>query len=498
MRGFRVVSTRCFGGMAAWLLALVGVFVFGVAGARADSVALGMVACPSASQCTAIGGPASTGATRDLGQEVTFNPTAPGHFTWSTIDGSNFLNGVACPSGSQCTAFDDQGRELTFDPNTPGHPTPVTIDSSGHLLAMACASVSQCTAVDDHGRELTFDPTAPGNPSSATIDSSGRLLAMACPSVSRCTAVDDQAREVTFDPTAPGSPTAVMVDDKPSFCGPHCVEEGHFTGIACPSISQCTAIDDAGREVTFDPTAPNDATPVAVGGGGIPQDPLLQAVACPSVSQCTTLQQLGREVTFDPTDPGSPTPTPVPGGTSESGAWLSFVACPSSAQCTATRGDGPEVTFAPTAPGCATRAVFQSGVQPPTVVACPGSVGVGRVTVRRTRATAPVQCQGYAWALCVLTLRLTAIETIRGGKVISISAGTANTHRVHRKPVVLGTVRAAARAGRSAISISLNANGRRLLTNRHILRVRLTISHSGHVLFSHAVTFTAKHHHEKR
>jgi len=77
--------------LAALLCVLVGVFTFGAAGARAYS----LVACLSALQCTAVD---------RVGHEVTFNPTVPGTPTPTTIDGSEYMLAVACPSVSQCTS----------------------------------------------------------------------------------------------------------------------------------------------------------------------------------------------------------------------------------------------------------------------------------------------------------------------------------------------------------------------------------------------------------
>ena len=45
---------------------------------------------------------------------------------------------MACPSTSQCTAVDDSGQQVTFDPTAPGAPTPTTIDGSNWLSAVAC------------------------------------------------------------------------------------------------------------------------------------------------------------------------------------------------------------------------------------------------------------------------------------------------------------------------------------------------------------------------
>src|ERR1700730_15132402 len=45
-----------------------------------------------------------------------------------------------------------------------------------------------------------------------TIDGINGLHGLACPSVSQCTAIDYNRQEVTFNPTSPGSPTPTTID----------------------------------------------------------------------------------------------------------------------------------------------------------------------------------------------------------------------------------------------------------------------------------------------
>jgi hypothetical protein len=267
---------------------------------------------------------------------MTFKPTSPGDVTPVTLDpyppgptGYQSLKGVACPSASQCTAVDWYGAEVTFNPNSPGTPTPVTLDPLGHILwAVACPSTTQCTAVNENGDELTFDPRSTGVLNRARVDPNhGILRAVACPSVSQCTAVDDVGYEVTFNPTSPGTPTPVEVTGggRPTIWGVACpsttqctavdndedevtfnptspgnvtrVEIGAPFAVACPSTNQCTAIVgslEVAKEVTFDPTLPSRPVPARLGSL------LLFAVACPSASQCTAVQDTRHIVTFNP------------------------------------------------------------------------------------------------------------------------------------------------------------------------------------------------------
>jgi hypothetical protein len=448
----------------ALLCVLVGVLTLTVSAAGAEATnSLSGVACPSVSQCTSVD---------SAGREVTFSPTSPGDPTPTPIDSSESLVAVACPSVSQCTAVDNAGREVTFNPTSPGNPTPTRIDGSAGISAVACPSVSQCTAVDSAGREVTFDPTALGTPTPATIDGSQYLRAVACPSVSQCTAVDNNEHEITFDPAAPGNPAAVTVD-QPRFCGSHCVKLGYVDGIACPSVAQCTAIDDTDREVTFNPTAPGKPTPTNLPAISHTANPLvlsLPSVTCPSVSQCIAIEE-GGEITFDPNALGSPTPTTI-----DSGVWLRDVACPSSSQCTAVEEACPwvtatlgcatveepcgEVTFNPNAPETATRSVIDSGclvtaaTPPPTAATPTPTSGIAKAAasarVKRGVATIKLTCTGSSACEGVIKLlaHIAGKRTVAIGTApFSIATGASQGVRVHLSRQGMALVLKAGRRG---------------------------------------------------
>ena len=152
-------------------------------------------------------------------------------------------------------------------------------------------------------------------PSTVDRNAANRLRAVACPSASQCTAVDETGQQVTFNPASPGSPTPTAIDSYVN-----------LFGVSCPSTTQCTAVDGGGREVTFNPTSPGTPTAIAIGGGSG-----LSGVACPLTTQCTAVDDSGYEITFDPTSPGTPTATAIDGTTHN----LDGVACPSTTQCTA-------------------------------------------------------------------------------------------------------------------------------------------------------------------
>lgn len=401
------------------------------------------VACPASTQCTAVG--------KQL--VFTFDPATPGEPAATVVTGKGFLTGVACPSLDQCTAIDSGGQEITFDPASPGDPTPVAVDRA-ILTAVACPTTAQCTAVDDAGLEVTFNPTAPGGrggrvpipvdqgrtPGTSEQD---RLDAVACPSSTQCTAVDDAGLEVTFNPTAPGAPGALV----PILIDPAGVGSPlqSLAGVGCPSTGQCTAVDAGGREVTFDPAAPGTPSPATIYMSGLPSaNPLtaasntLSAIACPSVTQCTAVGY-EREFTFDPTAPDSPKPTTIDAEDN------SGVACATASLCTAVNSTGQEVTFDPAAPLL------------PNPIRIDGVATLPRANVSAGRASVRLTCGSSAAGPCRIALRLLAR---RAGRAVTLARRTVAVPAGHSK----------------IVELALDASGRRLLSAEHKLSVTLSVT----------------------
>src|SRR5207248_2163592 len=131
----------------------------------------------------------------------------------------------------------------------------------------------------------------------------------------QCTAVDQNGQEVTFNPRQPGTPTPVKI-----------VKNHQLLALACPSPTQCTAVDDDQYAITFNPQAPSTGRYALL---GTPPGASITGVACPSSTQCTAVDGTGQEATFNPQ--GSTRILPV---TVLPGAAVS-VACPSTSSCTA-------------------------------------------------------------------------------------------------------------------------------------------------------------------
>jgi hypothetical protein len=349
------------------------------------------VACPSASQCTALDSPTQPGgATR----EVTFNPRSPYVQAPVRIDDSaspGVANPLSCPAVTQCTAVDQAGSETTFNPESPATPAQVPISGASgtnlYFVAVSCPSTSQCTAVGNVGgffaREVTFNPSSPGNATAVGL-TGPPVSSVSCPSISQCTATTIVGGlELTFDPTSPGTPSSNGIDQGYS-----------IADLVCPSVSECVALDSvsgASGEVTFNPQSPGNATRVVIDAQAA------SSLSCPAVTQCTAVDA-NRALSFNPMS------VAVTGVTLEhSVGSVDAVACASTLQCAGVDRAGGEVTFIPGAPGSAQQSWIAaeadgmlSGVWCGSVTACaateegPAFGEYGVVTFNPRSPTLPV------------------------------------------------------------------------------------------------------------
>ena len=240
------------------------------------------------------------------------------------------LSGVSCPSASQCVAVGSydvvgQGGVGLLLTGTDGSwaasqaPLPANAASgaaNGVLEGVSCPSVSQCVAVgtysDTAGVEQGLVVTGSGGswtaeeaplPANAGVRSGmyeGQLFAVSCPSVSQCVAVGEysdsqgnwQALMLTL---SKGSWTAAEAPLPDNAMG-----GGWLTGVSCPSAAQCVAVGDygaGGAGVVGMLLTSTDGSWTAA------QAPLpannaeagntVSAVSCPSVSQCVAVGHYG-------------------------------------------------------------------------------------------------------------------------------------------------------------------------------------------------------------
>ena len=160
----------------------------------------------------------------------------------------------------------------------------------------------------------------------------GPVLSAACPSTTQCTAVDLGGQEITFNPQSGTTQAPVNVDGV-----------NLLRAIACVSTSLCTGVDDHGMGVSFDPTTGT----IVAGPTQLDPDNVFYGISCApgQTTQCVGLDRNGMATTFNP-NTLAVTVAPTVIDTNLSTERLS---CISTTQCTAVDDSGHAVTFNPTA-----------------------------------------------------------------------------------------------------------------------------------------------------
>lgn len=155
------------------------------------------------------------------------------------------------------------------------------------------------------------------------VEDGERLVALACPSKTQCSAVDNNGSVLTFQPRTGKSLAADKIDAPVGLDAPSGNSNDELDGIACPTVRLCVGVDTLGNAVQFNPRSNHGATPKAIDARRS-----LTAVACPSRRECVAVDSGGR----------------APLGNPRTGSWsvkplratrLTAIACTSQAECVA-------------------------------------------------------------------------------------------------------------------------------------------------------------------
>lgn len=270
----------------------------------------------------------------------------------------NFLQGVACPSATDCFSVGEAGGNVGtgaltqhWDGTTwSAQRAPVPAGSGGFLAGITCTSAAACTAVGGiftahgdgtlaerwNGTSWSVQRTPSEPPPQGSL-----LDAVSCPSLSSCVAVGT-AGSTTAVPLAEvwdGTSWSIRatVADGPGDSG--------LLGVSCASAGDCLAVGfgdntSAGKVALaerWDGTAWS-GLPVPAPAGAVRTE--LSSVSCTPASTCTAVgawqNGAGAEMTLAERWNGTswsiqPTPNPAGNGV----AHLSGVACTSASSCTA-------------------------------------------------------------------------------------------------------------------------------------------------------------------
>jgi hypothetical protein len=238
-----------------------------------DSDALLAISCPSASLCVAGGA--------DENVDVSVDPTG-GESSWSVdqIDNAYIpcdagpqspaqtcpaeIGAISCPSVHLCVAGDTTGQVLmSTDPAAGAETWTATrlahwTDQNEVPPELSCPTRSFCALVGNPTGQVftSTDPTGGVSAWHATSIGDTSVQAISCASTSLCVAVDSKGNAITStDPTAAHPPwVRTKVDPSRSITKPGQVPVAvGLTGVACPSIRLCIAVDANGNDLIATP-----------------------------------------------------------------------------------------------------------------------------------------------------------------------------------------------------------------------------------------------------
>lgn len=268
-----LTTTDPAGGPATWTTTPVGT----------SSLGFSAISCPSAALCVA-----SEELTGDVW--VSTDPTG-GAGAWSpvnvdTVEDSTLYD-VTCPTTTLCLTVDGGADVFTTTDPADGSWTEDPVDPDGYLNSVACAGTGLCIAAGT-GLSASTDPA--GGAGAWRTTTALSASSAVCPTTSLCLlGGGDDDISVSTDPT--GGPSTYKDHDLIDPNAPFAT----ITGIACPSIGDCLAVDNEGDVMsTGDP---------ATGHWKMTQadsDQFLNAISCPSTTLCLAVDNNGDAIVGTP------------------------------------------------------------------------------------------------------------------------------------------------------------------------------------------------------
>jgi hypothetical protein len=308
--------------------------------ARASSNGLNGVSCPSPSDCTAVGQGNGSGTPITLGERW-----RDGRWSIEAVPSpvgaaQNQLNGIACPVTDGCAAVGVVGppsggatEALWWNGRSWRLQQIPTLPGAG-LNAVGCVSETDCVAVGQSNAGTLAerwdgeDWTIQATPNPPG-SASGGLNGVACTSASFCVAVG-------FRLDSAGIPVATLAERwngkswaiQPT---PNPAPGSGFGGVACTSASFCVAVGGGPAGVRTLAERWNGKSWAIQRTPNPSQGGGLAAVSCTSTVACTAVADLGAAERWNGTK-WTIQPTP---STGSPGSLFNTVACTSASSCTA-------------------------------------------------------------------------------------------------------------------------------------------------------------------
>ena len=456
------------------------------------------VSCASQALCVAV----------DSAGDVLSTSTPSGTWSEQKLDAEELV-AVSCSASGTCVAVDHGGHALaSADPGSPAPTWSLTPIDGEHLTGVSCASTGLCVAVDAHGQARASDaPTAAiplWSPSSA---GSSPLTGVSCLAGGFCMAVNTFGSGVggrvgapeatTVKPTEVTNATAALagvVNPNDAVLGACAFEYG--TSVAYVQAISCTVLPAAlggaqSVSAQIAGLAPNTTyhyrvTATSPSGTTVGADEAfttavnsLVAIVHPNPSISGTPGN-GQRLTCHP---GTPSGTTA----QLTYAWLrDLIPIPGAAGSTYTvkgQDTGHHLQCQVTATDGGGSATAKSAFVTIPVGGVPVSAGettIGRAAFRSGKLIVPVSCSSQASGGCKVSLHLTVVETLSGGRVVAVAARAPHARKsagLRRRTVTLMSVRL--RLGRGAhttVAAALGTTGRRLLARERRFSANLKVT----------------------
>jgi hypothetical protein len=458
---------------------------------HAAAAALTAVSCATANDCAAVDAAGDVATSIDGGAGWSSRP----------LDHGVPLASLSCPATGLCAALDREGDVIaSADPwaTPPAFPTWSTTQTGigPSPATVACAVSGLCVITGGGERLIASDSPASPTPQWSESHASGlHVAALSCLPSGACVGIDSAGYAFTgrVPPPEPmtGTPASVSVNT------------ATLAGTLDPNDAVLTGCwFEYGTSTNYAGTVPCASTP---GAGSAPSAVTATVGAlAPNtvyhyrlVATSAIAQSAGADVSFTtPAAPGAPLLNPHPSihGTPAVGqhltcspgvsgasrlvyAWLrDLVRIPFATgssylvkgvdsgrhlQCEVTASDeGGDATA---------RSAFVT-IPAGGAPAAAGETTVGTPRLHGRTVLIGVSCSPRAANGCNVSLRLTAVETISGRRVLALAAST-------RRTIMLASARAfIARGSQRTISLRLTAGARKLLASRHSIPARLVAS----------------------
>jgi hypothetical protein len=454
------------------------------------------VSCSSATLCVAVD---------DAGDVLASAEPSGGAGTWlaEKVDSGELL-AVSCSTAGVCVAGDAFGNALaSADPTALAATWSLTpIDDGEALTAGSCASSGLCVTVDGRGQARASDAPATPIPGwAASSADSEALTGISCLPGGWCVAVDAAGRSVSGKVPAPTVTTveatqvtatsataAGVVNPNDALLGSCFFEYGvggsggpYEQSVPCASLPSPTDVAQAvsAQLSALIPNTTYHYRVVAVGpeGAAAGAD---ETFTTPSSSQIALVHP-------SPSITGTPANGQTltchaglsPGASAQlTYAWLRdlipIAGAISSTYTVKGQDTGHhlqcEVTATDGGGSASAKSAFVT-IPVSGVTASVGETAVGTATFKRGRISVPITCSTSAGGGCEVTLRLTAVETLSGRRVVAIAARSKpsahrSTSTLRERAVTLAIARVHLSPGaHSAVIATLSATGKRLLAS---------------------------------